>query len=371
MLAVILMAACSLEFFPDANAKNNVRDVYVKMALGVNVLSDPEMECDCNGVPLDVDYEDNPIYETGIGATIAPNLRAELELAFSPHNFKQVNTAAVSGDLSSLSLAGNLFYDFKQFHQVDNIIPYLDNKKITPYIGLGAGVSHIKIDDVNPILATSFDDSVSAPFIQGIVGVGFQITDHYSLYTEYKRREVSDIEVRSEDGGTKLNLGYGDNRFMLGLRYSFSGLEVAADKPATQPIDFVPVNPQEEEVFNPPMPETITIFFRFNDSQITQEAARALEMYYSDMQAATNLPIELEVYGHTDRSGSIALNNRLSLQRAMNVSQFFINAGVNEDNVAVYPKGEYEPLKLTKDGVREPKNRRVEVKYVGKEPTAP
>lgn len=69
----------------------------------------------------------------------------------------------------------------------------------------------------------------------------------------------------------------------------------------------------------------------------------------------------LVVTGHTDRSGSDAYNNALSIRRANNVSNLLSSKGVDSSKLEVSGQGEAAPRVPTVDGERNPQNRRVEI----------
>ncbi len=70
---------------------------------------------------------------------------------------------------------------------------------------------------------------------------------------------------------------------------------------------------------------------------------------------------EIVVVGHTDRVGSLAYNDALSLRRAERVRAQLVQVGIPNDQISVAGRGEREPLKATEDEVAEPLNRRVEI----------
>lgn len=74
----------------------------------------------------------------------------------------------------------------------------------------------------------------------------------------------------------------------------------------------------------------------------------------------------VDVYGYTDTTGSVELNQRLSDQRAQAVANYLISRGVNSSRIRWRGFGEaYEHLKVkTADNVNEPLNRRVEIKIL-------
>lgn len=73
----------------------------------------------------------------------------------------------------------------------------------------------------------------------------------------------------------------------------------------------------------------------------------------------------LTVTGYADRSGTDAYNDGLSRRRADNVAEALAAAGLSRDNLRVEARGENDPAIATADGVREPKNRRVQIDAAG------
>lgn len=74
----------------------------------------------------------------------------------------------------------------------------------------------------------------------------------------------------------------------------------------------------------------------------------------------------IDVYGFTDTTGSDALNQRLSEQRAQAVADYLAARGVATSRMETRGYGEsYDYLRVkTADGVDEPLNRRVEIKII-------
>ncbi|WP_298334992.1 OmpA family protein [uncultured Erythrobacter sp.] len=67
------------------------------------------------------------------------------------------------------------------------------------------------------------------------------------------------------------------------------------------------------------------------------------------------------VVGHTDRSGSNAYNDALSLRRAEAIANLMGSLGISPGQITISARGEDNPRVPTEDGVRSPQNRRVEV----------
>ena len=72
----------------------------------------------------------------------------------------------------------------------------------------------------------------------------------------------------------------------------------------------------------------------------------------------------IDVYGHTDTTGSATTNQRLSEQRAQAVANYLISQGVSSSRVRWMGFGETRLKVSTGDNVNEPLNRRVEIKIV-------
>ncbi|WP_157812549.1 OmpA family protein [Novosphingobium kunmingense] len=121
------------------------------------------------------------------------------------------------------------------------------------------------------------------------------------------------------------------------------------------------VLPPPAPVENPACRETIAgiVFFEW-DSAVPPESALPIIQ-----AAAQNLKAcgwkGLTVTGHTDRSGSDAYNNGLSVKRAQAVSQMLGMQGADPALLNVSGQGESSPKVPTVDGERNPQNRRVEI----------
>jgi outer membrane protein OmpA-like peptidoglycan-associated protein len=105
------------------------------------------------------------------------------------------------------------------------------------------------------------------------------------------------------------------------------------------------------------------VFFDFNKSDLTPDAVAIVD------QAAKNAgpakATEITVTGHTDTVGSDAYNLRLSQRRAESVAAELEKDGIPASEIAIVAKGKRDLLKPTKDGVKEPQNRRVTIVYNG------
>ena len=103
------------------------------------------------------------------------------------------------------------------------------------------------------------------------------------------------------------------------------------------------------------------IFFGWGGPEIDRDAAATLD------EIATNFAKEpgatLHIDGHSDRSGPAGVNRRTSRQRAEAVRSYLAARGVPVSAMTTAGHGEEQPIIATADGVREPQNRRVEIRF--------
>jgi outer membrane protein OmpA-like peptidoglycan-associated protein len=71
--------------------------------------------------------------------------------------------------------------------------------------------------------------------------------------------------------------------------------------------------------------------------------------------------MRVRVVGHTDNTGSDAVNNPLSIDRAQNVRDYLAGRGVAASRVETAGRGEHEPIADNSSEAGRAKNRRVEI----------
>ena len=100
----------------------------------------------------------------------------------------------------------------------------------------------------------------------------------------------------------------------------------------------------------PPPVRNFLVFFDFDKSNLTPRAMDIVKEAANVAKSGQNTRVTCT--GHTDTAGPANYNMALSLRRAN---------GVSPTAISVIGKGETSLLVQTKDGVREPQNRRVEI----------
>ena len=126
-------------------------------------------------------------------------------------------------------------------------------------------------------------------------------------------------------------------------------------KPAAPP----PPEPEPEPEPEPSYVTYYVVFFEFDSSDLTSAAMQTL-----DEAAGTALemrPYKIVIRGHTDRAGPDAYNLKLSEARSLSVASYLIEQGAGRFVIHAEGLGESEPIAKTSDGVRDGRNRRVEV----------
>ncbi len=110
-----------------------------------------------------------------------------------------------------------------------------------------------------------------------------------------------------------------------------------------------------------PAPRTYLVFFDFDRSEITPEAAAIIRQAADDAKRG-NVRL-IVATGHADRSGPTDYNQRLSERRAASVRAALVREGIAANTIQTSGRGENDNLVATPDGVREPRNRRVEIAF--------
>ena len=146
--------------------------------------------------------------------------------------------------------------------------------------------------------------------------------------------------------------------FLAAIKAWTPPVVAAAAAPAPPPK---PVAKPKLKPAPPPPPRAVIVFFDWDRANIRSDAQRVLETAAAHAKRRGFTRVDLA--GHADRSGKASYNMRLSLRRAQAVRAVFIKLGISAGNISVVGRGESQPLVATADGVREPRNRRVEIGF--------
>jgi OOP family OmpA-OmpF porin len=171
------------------------------------------------------------------------------------------------------------------------------------------------------------------------------------------------------------------NAFMLSLVFPFGRTPAPAPRteaPAYMPPPPAPVmTPPPPPVAAAPSPQRVSFsadsLFGFDQSTIRPDGRAALDNFARQLTGTRYDVVTVE--GHTDRLGSAAYNQRLSLKRAESVKDYLVTSGgVDPGKISATGKGLTEPVTKPEDcrGPRTAKliaclqpDRRVEVEVTG------
>jgi OOP family OmpA-OmpF porin len=137
-------------------------------------------------------------------------------------------------------------------------------------------------------------------------------------------------------------------------------LSLAACKGPPPPPPPVAAAPPPPPAPPPPAPaRQFVVYFEFDKSDLTPEGARVvLDAANAYKQTGS---ARIAVTGYTDLSGTQRYNLALSKRRADTVRGALVRDGVPDGAIAEAWRGKENPAVPTPDGVREPRNRRVEI----------
>lgn len=110
-----------------------------------------------------------------------------------------------------------------------------------------------------------------------------------------------------------------------------------------------------------PTAERFVLFFAWDSSTLPETSSTIL----SNVKRAYDEKgsVSIDVVGHADTSGKTKYNQALSERRAAIVRKALVAAGIPADKIFALGKGEGDLLVVTADGVREPSNRRAEIRF--------
>ena len=242
---------------------------------------------------------------------------------------------------------------------LNGMLDFGDDDAVQGFVGGGVGVARVKSKLGLNTRGNFLDDSDTVFAYQAIAGVRAPLTDHidasikYRFFTADKVRLI-DITNRAFDGRFR------SHSLMGGLTYNFFTPAPPPPPPAPTP----PPPPPEPVVVVPQVvcsPGPFIVFFEWDKSDITPEAASILDNAVTQYQNCGNAQVMLA--GHADKSGAPAYNVGLSQRRADGVKAYLSQHGIDGGKISTEAFGESRPRVDTADGVREVQNRRVEVTY--------
>jgi len=141
-----------------------------------------------------------------------------------------------------------------------------------------------------------------------------------------------------------------------------------APAPAPMPT---PMPPPVQAAAQPVAPAeapaiSLTVQFATGSAELTPQAQRVLDELGKALMSEDLRPYRFRIEGHTDTTGSRAVNQVLSERRAAAVRSYLTSRfGVDAGRLIAVGLGQTQLAVPTADGVDEPRNRRVQIVNIG------
>jgi outer membrane protein OmpA-like peptidoglycan-associated protein len=111
------------------------------------------------------------------------------------------------------------------------------------------------------------------------------------------------------------------------------------------------------------------ISFDTGRSDIKPNLRPILDKFATGLQG--NPAAKVNIVGHTDNTGSDAVNDPLSVNRAASARNYLVGKGVASSRISIDGRGSREPIAANDTAENRAKNRRVEIFVAEPEPAAP
>ena len=364
----VVLALASTALASPALARDNAW--YVGVEGGAMIVEDFDYDLTTTagvstGSALSVDHEYGYDVDAVIGYDFGA-FRLEAEVGYRSADVDSITSTVglPSGVGTSVIPAGNLDFAGGKTSalsfMVNGLLDFGDDDGIQGFIGGGVGVARVKAEYGLTQRASFLDDSDTGFAFQGLAGIRAPLTDTIDATIKYRFFNVDDVKL------VAINNAQTEGRFrshsiLGGVTFNFGEPE-PAPLPPEQPV--IPQAPVDNTPPPPPpvcVPGPFIVFFEWDKSDITPEAASILDNAVTQYQNCGNA--QVMVAGHADKSGSASYNVGLSQRRADAVRSYLGSRSIPEASITTQAFGEDRPRVDTADGVREVQNRRVEVMY--------
>lgn len=167
-------------------------------------------DADIDGTGLDdsVNYEPGWTGGAVVGYAFGTGLRTEIEGFYSENNIDDIDTGlgfdvGAEGETYNAAAMLNVYYDI-----------YMGDSPFVPFVGGGVGASYVNIDADTGL--GSIDEGSWEFAYQGIVGVGYELSENMVLDASYRYFATTDVDV-----GAGEDLENSNHKAVLGLKYFF------------------------------------------------------------------------------------------------------------------------------------------------------
>lgn len=351
-LAAIAAVTASVLVAGTASAQEAIRynGYYVSAMAGVNFAERSDISG--TGISTNAKYDDGYAGALAFGRAFGNGLRLEGELSRRANDVDNFGGTSATGDFTASAFMVNALYDFDI------------GMRVVPYIGAGLGLARIDAE-ARPIGGSTTDDSDTDLAWQAMIGISIPMSQSWALTAEARHFNGGDPNFTLASG-TEVNADYEATSLMVGVRFNLTppapAPKAPEPMPAAEPAPApAPAAKPAPEPAPPAGPRSFLVFFDWDKADIRADARQILE---AAARAAKNgNQVRIQLTGHADRSGPAGYNQRLSVRRANNAKEVLVGLGIPANQIGTVGRGETEPLVSTADGVREPRNRRVEIAF--------
>ena len=281
-----------------------------------------------NGVKAD--FNNDWMGDIGAGYALDNELRLEAELAYRHNRTDPVDfddSPPTRATVNATSAMVNAYYDFNR------------GGRWQPYVGIGGGYARVDVKHLDHDTSWAW---------QAMAGIGYELGEHTTVDVGYRYFDVPDLNLAGDNSAE-----YKHQAVTVGVRYAFGS-------PPPPPPYTPPPSPPPSPPPPPACPQSdFVVYFEWDRSNLNAAATQVIDeaaqrAHACNITAAT-------VVGHTDTSGSAAYNMGLSQRRADVVRDALVSRGIDASTITTQARGETDLAKPTRDGVREPLNRRTAV----------
>jgi outer membrane protein OmpA-like peptidoglycan-associated protein/opacity protein-like surface antigen len=245
---------------------------------------------------------------------------------------------------------------------LNGLLDFGEDDAIQGFVGGGVGVARVAVNYGLNTRRDFVDDSDTVFAWQALAGIRAPLTENIDATLKYRFFNAENVKLVDVANRT-LDGRFRSHSVLGGLTYNFGSPTPPPPPPA--PPEPAPVPPPPAPV---PVPEAVPcspgpfiVFFEWNKSDITPEAASILDNAVTQYQSCGSAQVQLA--GYTDTSGAASYNQGLSQRRADSVKAYMSSRSIPDSVITTSAFGETNLRVQTADGVREVQNRRVEITY--------